>query len=58
MLSTPDLYTLVSAAAEGEKELTAFDQALLKAATKIIPRLIMSKKKDMSPPSASLLKQN
>jgi hypothetical protein len=25
MLSTPDLYTLVSAAAEGEKELTAFD---------------------------------
>ncbi len=31
MMPTPELYTLVAAAAEGEKELTAFDQALLKA---------------------------
>jgi len=31
MMPTPEIYTLVAAAAEGEKELTAFDQALLKA---------------------------
>lgn len=31
MLPTPNCYSLVSAAAEGDKELTAFDRALLKA---------------------------
>lgn len=31
MLPTPNCYSLVSAAAEAEKELTAFDRALLKA---------------------------
>ncbi len=31
MLPVPSRYTLVAAAAEGKKELTAFDQALLKA---------------------------
>lgn len=31
MTPTPELFTLVAAAAEGKKELTAFDQALLKA---------------------------
>lgn len=31
MMPVPELYTIVAAAADGEKKLTAFDQALLKA---------------------------
>ena len=54
MLSTPDLYTLVSAAAEGEKELTAFDQALLKAGVGNVNLLRVS---SILPPGAKYVKE-
>lgn len=54
MLSTPDLYTLVSAAAEGEKELTAFDQALLKAGVGNVNLLRVS---SILPPGAGYVKE-
>lgn len=53
MLSTPDLYTLVSASAEGEKELTAFDQALLKAGVGNVNLLRVS---SILPPGAEYVK--
>ena len=54
MLSTPDLYTLVSAAAEGEKELTAFDQALLKAG---IGNVNLIRVSSILPPGSEFVKE-
>ncbi len=52
MMPRPELYSIVSAAAEGERELTAFDQALLKAGVGNVNLLRMS---SILPPGAEFV---
>lgn len=52
MLPTPNLFSLVAAAAEGEKELTAFDKALLKAGVGNVNLLRVS---SILPPGAAFV---
>ncbi len=54
MMPTPDVYTLVAAAAEGERELTAFDQALLAAGVGNVNLIRVS---SILPPNVEFMKK-
>ncbi|HHV35710.1 MAG TPA: arginine decarboxylase, pyruvoyl-dependent [Syntrophomonadaceae bacterium] len=54
MMRTPELYTMVAAAAEGKKELTAFDQALLKAGVGNVNLITVS---SILPPGAEFVEK-